>query len=139
MAKNDGKDAEQAWLKAKQRKGALVERIRDAKDLRGLNNGANLTDFKKPSDFLLAENNVLTFAEVKSVQSGTSFAFSNIKQKQKTTALSLAAKGMGFLYVFYIFSYGRGQWFTMDGSKFAQINSEGRASAKFEELTCIQI
>jgi penicillin-binding protein-related factor A (putative recombinase) len=133
---NDGKQAEEAWLRRmKGMPQTVIERFWDARDLRGRNGGKAVADFPKPSDFLLYANGLLRFAEVKSVQSKTSFAFANIKQKQLSTALHLAQAGGGDIYTFYIFSFGLGQWFVMSANQLRAAIDDGRASLKFEELT----
>src|SRR5690606_23158477 len=97
--KNDGKQAEAAWLRIVERvPKTIVERFWDARDLRGRNGGKAVGDFPKPADFLLMQGGVLRFAEVKSVQDKVSFSFSKIQAKQKSTALRLARAGAGHLY-----------------------------------------
>lgn len=136
MPKNDGKDAEAAWLRIVERTPkTVVERFWDQRDLRGRNGGRAVGDFPKPADFLIMQEGIIKFAEVKSVQSNTSFSFSGIRTKQRTTALRLAKAASGHLYVFFIFSFGLGQWFTMDGTQFAAAIDADRASLKFSELS----
>lgn len=133
---NDGKQAENAWLRRMEATPrTVIERFWDARDLRGRNGGKAVADFPKPSDFLIYTSEALQFAEVKSVQSKTSFAFANIKHKQRSTALTMAAAGGGHLYTFYIFSFGLGQWFTMSANQLRAAVDDDRASLKFEELT----
>lgn len=132
--KNDGKDAELAferhWLSV-----GHIERVRDKKDLMGLNKGMRIADFKKPSDFLVSARGVpLHFAEVKSTVDAKSFTFSKIQDGQSKAALTEHARGCG-AYIFYIFSYPLGQWFTMNCDQYAAVLEKGRRSVKFEELT----
>jgi hypothetical protein len=133
--KNDGTEAQDAFLGRWNRPGVVVERFRDLKDLRGLNKGRQLADFAKPSDFLVCEPDGLHFAEVKSCQGGVSFPFANIEDGQRSAALKQHAIGGGKNYRFYIFSYGLGRWFVMDADKFAFTLKMGRSSVKFMELT----
>lgn len=130
--KNNGKDAEEAFLNRMRGPGVVIERLWDASDLRGLNNGRHINDFKKPSDFLITKHGLMHYAEVKSVQSTTSFPFSNLEDGQRSAALRQAA--VGGPYVFYIFSYGLGQWFTMDATTFAAAVQAGAKSIKFSSL-----
>jgi hypothetical protein len=129
---NDGTEAQDAFLRRMQRPGVVVERFRDLKDLRGLNKGRQLTDFAKPSDFLVTEDGNIHYAEVKSCQSEVSFPFGNIEDGQRSAALRQVAVGGD--YRFYLFSYGLGRWFIMTAARFADILQTGRKSAKFSEL-----
>lgn len=131
--KNDGKDAQHAFFEAmRKRPGVVVERFWDQSDLRGRNGGRAVADFPKPADFLVTQNAQIEYAEVKSVQSATSFPFSNIERSQRSAALRQAM--VGGAYNFYIFSYGLGRWFRMSAKQFADIIAAGKASAKFTEL-----
>lgn len=131
---NDGVSAENAWVHAKTKAGAIVERFWDAKALRGLNNLKSVKDFPKPADYLVTEAAGIHYAEIKSVQSATSFGFNNLRPKQVSTALAHHSRGWGDRYVFYIFSFGLGKWFTMNADQFATIRAL-KSSAKFSELT----
>lgn len=134
MITNDGKAAERSFLAYWEALGH-VERIRDAKDLRGLNGGKRLIDFKKPSDFLVSAPGVpLHYAEVKSCNGTTSFPFGQIEEGQHKAALLEAARGSK-AYIFYIFSYATGRWYCMPCTQYAAILKAGRRSVKFEELT----
>lgn len=130
--RNDGKEAERAFLARLSRPGVVVERIRDQSDLRGINGGRAVADFKKPADFLVTENGLLSYREVKSVQSSTSFPFSNIEDGQRSAALRQAA--VGGPYFFHLFSYGLGKWFIMTAEKFRAVIDDGKSSVKFKDL-----
>ena len=132
MTKNNGKDAERAFLARLKRPGVVVERIRDQGDLRALNRGRAVADFKKPADFLVTEDGVLSYREVKSVQSSTSFPFSNIEDGQRSAALRQAA--VGGPYFFHLFSFGLGKWFIMSAQKFRDVIDSGKSSVKFKDL-----
>jgi hypothetical protein len=131
---NDGKEAEGAFENHWKAVGH-VERLRDKRDLVGLNGGnMAIADFAKPSDFLVSSPQVpLHYAEVKSTQGAKGFAFGAIQPGQHKAAMLEASRGMG-MYVFYIFSYATGKWFTMDCLRYAALVNEGRRSVKFEEL-----
>ena len=130
--RNDGKEAERAFLAKMQRPGVVIERFWDASDLRGLNGGRAVGDFPKPSDFLVTENGQIHYAEAKSVQSATSFPFANIERGQRSAALRQAA--VGGCYRIYIFSYGLGQWFIMPATQLKECLDTGRSSVKFKDL-----
>jgi len=131
--KNDGKDAE-AFFEGYWSRVGHCERLRDKKDLVGLNRGAPVADFAKPSDFLVSSPTVpLHFAEVKSTFDERRFAFGKIQRGQSAAALKSATRGDGG-YVFYIFSYPLGEWFVMSCKKYKELVDAGQRSAKFEEL-----
>src|SRR3546814_11638250 len=82
--KNDGAEAQSAFFNAmRKRPGVVIERFWDQSDLRGLNGGRAVNDYSKPADFLVTQNAQIEYAEVKSVQSATSFPFSNIERGQQ--------------------------------------------------------
>jgi hypothetical protein len=130
--KNTGKASEKAFLERMKRPGVVVERFWDQADLRGLNGGRAVGDYPKPSDFIVTENTRIFYAEVKSVQSATSFPFKNIEHGQRSAALRQA--GAGGDYRMYLFSFDLGQWFIMSAAKFKSCLDDGRASVKFSEL-----
>jgi len=131
--KNDGKEAERAFVEYWGRVGH-IERLRDKRDLVGLNGGRNIADFKKPSDFLVSSPAiVLHFAEVKSTTSKTSFPFGNIEDGQHVAAMKSASRGDRG-YMFYIFAYATSTWYMMPCWQYAEIYNSGRRSVKFEEL-----
>src|SRR3546814_19310786 len=123
--KNDGAEAQSAFFNAmRKRPGVVIERFWDQSDLRGLNGGRAVIDYSKPADFLVTQNAQIEYAEVKSVQSATSFPFSNIERGQRSAALRQAM--VGGAYNFYIFSYGLGRWFRIS----AQFISDERRGGK---------
>lgn len=130
---NDGKDAERAFENHWRRVGHC-QRLRDKRDLVGLNKNTRLADWAKPSDFIVSAPGIpLVYAEVKSTKDGKSFAFSKIQAGQSAAALAEHSRGSG-AYLFFIFSYPLGKWFIMDCHKYAALLDQGRRSVKFEEL-----
>lgn len=133
MAANNGKDSESAFVKHWEAIGH-IERLRDKKDLMGLNGGRNVADFAKPSDFLVSARGVpMHYAEVKSMIKGESFAFGGIQPGQHIAALKEHAKGCGS-YIFYIFSYENEAWYTMSCDQYAGLIEAGKRSVKFKDL-----
>lgn len=131
--KNDGKDAERAFVAHWESVGHC-QRLRDKKDLVGLNRGAPVADFAKPSDFIVSSPTInLHFAEVKSTTDKTSFAFGKIQKGQSAAALKEARRGCG-AYFFYIFSYPLGRWFLMGCKTYSQLIDSGVRSVKFKDL-----
>lgn len=136
--KNNGKAAETAFFNHWEARGH-VERLRDKKDLMGLNKNMKLADFAKPSDFLVSANDVpLHYAEVKSTSNPRMFSFAKIQPAQSSAAKKEAMRGSQS-YKFYIFSYELGQWFTMDATTYVMLLGRDRKSVFFEELTPWQI
>lgn len=132
--KNDGTEAERGFISTWEKRGAHIERLRDKKDLMGLNKGLRLADFQKPADYLVSAADVpLHYAEVKSTNHPIRFPFSNIKDGQSKAALMEANHGSGS-YFFYIWSYARRTWYVMDCHKYADVVASGRRSVSFEEL-----
>jgi hypothetical protein len=131
--RNDGRKAEvffeQYW---DTRPGADCERVTDSKALRGLNGGRAVGDFPKPSDYLVCDNGLLHYAEVKSTDKTTRFAFCDVRPAQKAKALTMAK--IGGPYFFYIYSFGLGKWFVMSAKTFAEAVGQDRKSITFEEL-----
>lgn len=127
--KNDGTAAEKAFE-------TLIAaddlyRFPDKKALTGLNGGRPVGDFPKPSDYLVTKAGATFYAEVKSIQSTTSFPFADIRPSQSAKALSMARVGGRF--DFFIFSYGLGQWFIMNEQLYAAVRGTGAKSIKFKE------
>lgn len=132
--KNSGKEAERAFFEHWDAIGH-VERLRDKKDLMGINKGMKLADFAKPSDFIVSSPDVaMHYAEVKSTTNPRMFSFNKIQPAQSAAAKKEVSKGRG-AYTFYIFSYELGKWFTMDATTYVVLLNEGRKSVHFEELT----
>lgn len=133
MPANNGKEAEKAFEAYWEHRGH-VERLRDKKDLMGLNKGANIADFAKPSDFLVSsKTDPLHYAEVKSTHNATRFPFADIRPAQSAAALKAARRGDGN-YWFYIYSYALNQWFTMHCALYRTLVDDGKRSVLFEDL-----
>lgn len=133
--KNNGKEAETAFVKIwEDDRQGHVERLRDKKDLIGLNKGLKVADFAKPSDFMVSSASVpLHYAEVKSTTNPKLFSFSKIQPAQNAAALKEHKRGHGS-YIFYIYSYEMRQWYKMSCYQYAALLDEGRRSVMFTEL-----
>lgn len=129
--KNDGTFAQDEFVRRMTKPGSHVWRLRDKKDLMGLNRGRKLAAFPLPSDFIVAEDGTLYFAEVKST-TGDRFDYSNVQPGQRSAA-SIAAK-IGAPYVFFIFSLKRREWFRLSGEQFYTDLKAGKKSRNFSEL-----
>ncbi len=135
MARNSGKRSEATF---EANVIGLVFRLRDKADLVGLNGGKNVAAFGNPSDYLIASEGGLHFAEVKSTTSATSFSLSSFTAAQKSAISRLHKAGLGKLYQIYIHSIHQDQWYLMDATEFYEtIINEKRKSKKWNELTPI--
>jgi hypothetical protein len=131
--KNNGKEAENAFAQHWERVGH-AQRLRDKKDLMGLNKGLKMADFAKPSDFMVSSPvERLHYAEVKSTTNPTLFSFAKIQPAQSSAAIKEATRGSGD-YIFYIYSYEHAQWYKMPAYKYVGFLNAGQRSVKFEEL-----
>lgn len=131
--KNDGKESERSF-EAYWTAVGHCQRLRDKRDLMGINGGRMVADFAKPSDFLVSARDVpLHYAEVKSTVHKTLFEFKCIQPGQSAAAQREHLKGANS-YRFYIFSYQLGRWFVMTCEQYAHALKTGRRSLRFEEL-----
>jgi hypothetical protein len=133
MPSNDGKGAESAFFNHWQAVGH-IQRLRDKRDLMGINGGQRIADFAKPSDFLVSGFGVpLHYAEVKSTMNDRRFSFTDIRPAQSSAALREAAQGAQ-AYIFYIFSYPLGSWFLMPCVQYASAIAASQKSILFKDL-----
>lgn len=109
-----------------------VFRLRDKKDLMGLNKGRKVAAFALPSDFLVAEPGRVLFAEVKSLESKERFDYANIRPGQRSAASMCAA--VGAPYMFYIHHIETDEWFQLSGAEFYADVKAGKKSRRLEEL-----
>lgn len=111
--------------------GVYVWRLRDAKDLMGLNR-KKVRAFPVPSDFLVARSGSLEFAEVKSTFELNRFPFKNIEPGQRSAAA--IATICDAPYSFYIKQMDTNKWYKMSGSQFVAAIKSGQKSIPFDEL-----
>lgn len=129
---NDGTYAQDEFIRrVNAQPGGFVWRMRDKKDLMGLNRGKKLAAFPLPSDYIVGFGGALQFAEVKSTI-GDRFEYSNIQPGQRS-ASGISAK-IGTPYWFYVYSIKLNQWFRLSGEQLHADLKAGKKSRKFEEL-----
>jgi hypothetical protein len=128
---NDGTFAQDDFINKMTRPGRYVWRMRDKKDLMGLNRGRKVAAFALPSDFLVGEEGKVFFAEVKST-TGDRFDYSNVQPGQRS-ASGISAK-IRAPYWFFIYSVKRGQWFRLSAEQFHEDIKTGKKSRRFDEL-----
>lgn len=134
---NDGTFAQDDFIRRMEAQPqTFVWRMRDKKDLMGINRGRKVAAFPLPSDFLVGREGSLIFAEVKST-TGDRFEYSNIQPGQRS-ASGISAK-IGTPYWFFIYSLKLNQWFQLSGAQLHADIKAGKKSRKFEELEVCSI
>jgi hypothetical protein len=128
---NDGTYAQDEFVRLMTRPGRHVWRLRDKKDLMGLNRGKKVAAFAVPSDFLVGEADRVYFAEVKSTV-GDRFEYSNVQPGQRSASGISAA--IGSPYWFFIYSLKLEQWFQLPASQFHADIKAGKKSRSLQEL-----
>ena len=139
--KNTGKTSQEIFeLKMRVRHGKLcfVYRLQDAGELTGLNRGLSkkksgfVATKKNASDYIVTENGVMYYCEVKSSQNATSFPFANFEEGQwQAMRQQRAANG---LYWIFIHNLNTDFWYRVPSTLVLDITDSGRASVKWEEL-----
>jgi hypothetical protein len=138
MRKNTGKSAEQKFEALMKQQGAHVFRLRDSKDVNGLNKtkgGKRLAMFPCPADFLVAERDGMSLVEVKSTWNKDRFDYGDIRPAQRSAACICAS--LGSPYSFYIYSMELEKWFFLTAEVFADDLKAGKKSRKFEDMLCL--
>lgn len=134
--KNTGVDAQdyfEAWMK---RLGYSVHRLRDKKDVVGLNRGKNVAMFPCPADFLIGQQGKYVLCEVKSTQEGR-FNYANIRPAQRQAACMAAVTDSP--YWFYVLDMKTDKWYVLSAKQFADDMKAKKKSRNFKELEeCLQ-
>lgn len=134
MSANDGKASEAIFMA---NYPGLIFRLRDKRDLMGLNKGKNVAAFANPSDFIVAASDGMRFAEVKSSLNKTSFSLSCFTPSQKAAMYKLHKRGLGDLYRVFIHSLHHNQWYEITGSDVVENLGQGIKSIKWKNLTTL--
>lgn len=137
MAKNDGKVAE-AWFEAHFAsfgKQVMMHVFEDMYQARFKTGKGALTK-AQPADYLITENGITLFAEVKSSENVTSFPFSDIRTSQWQTARKqVAAKGE---YDFFILNLTKNAWYRVPAKYLLEHKDSGFRSIKWKLLTSFE-
>lgn len=135
--KNTGKPSEKIFL---ENLDGLVFRLRDKADLVGLNGGKNIAAFGNPSDYIIAMNGTLYFAEVKSTVNTSSFSLSSFTPAQKSAISRLYKRGEGYLYKIYVHNLVTDSWYILNGDQFyTTVVLEKRKSIKWENMNLLTV
>lgn len=138
MAQNTGKPSEKIWEDsfARQGKRAFTHRFVDAAEIKGKTGKVAVGASPQPSDFLLVNNGLTFFCEVKSTQNETSFPFSMLRTTQSAMAKMILAAGGG--YRIYIHSLALDQWFCIPYQVVLDVKAAGASSIKWPILAPYQ-
>lgn len=130
---NDGVFAQNEFIRLMElNPKTYVWRLRDKKDLMGLNKGKKVAAFAVPSDFLVGEPDRVFFAEVKSTV-GDRFEYSNIQPGQRSAAT--VAASIGAPYWFFIYSIKLDRWFQLSAKQWCDDIKAKKKSRSFDELS----
>lgn len=129
--KNTGVDAQDQFEKAMQAQGRVVHRLRDKKDVMGLNRGKKVAMFPCPADFLVGERGTYFLAEVKSTHEGR-FPYGNIRPAQRSAACMAASAGAP--YYFFVLDMLTDNWYVLTALQFSLDLKAGKKSRSFKEL-----
>lgn len=112
--RNTGKSYEAEFEEYWEKKGKAVflHRVTDAAEVRGRSEpGARFAARvkKQPSDYILTEDGLTRYAEVKSSSGLTSFAFSQFEDGQRSAMLKQTVAGG--MYEVFIYSIAKMKWY----------------------------
>lgn len=133
MAKNTGKSSEQKWEDhfTALGKSAFYYRVVDAAEVRGRTGKIGFIR-PAPSDYVLVHMGRMSFAEVKSTQSKTSFPFSILRVTQSAMAkMVLAAGGV---YEVYLHNILTDEWYKIPYQVIESVKESGHSSIPWSKL-----
>lgn len=110
-------------------KAAFVYRFPDKKEVRGRTKNGAVWMRKQPSDYLVTENGVMYYAEVKSSEAKISFPFSKIQPFQIGSARQQISAGG--LYFFFLHRLDTGDWYKVPAELI--LNSD-KSSVRWTDL-----
>lgn len=133
MKKNTGTKSEKLFesiLNDHYGKNVFVERLPDTKSIKGMMGTGFIQG--RPSDYLVTENGVMYYAEVKSCQDEVSFPFSNFtKEQEKAMIRQNAAGGEYFIFIHNLLT---DTWYKLSARQKIEVEKSGRKSIKWTEL-----
>jgi len=120
----------ESWFTGKLR---YVFQFEDARQVMGALKTKKVIVQAHPSDYIVTDNGVTFYAEVKSSENPTSFPFANIKTSQWAAAIQVtAAQG---LYFFFIRKEPERVWYKVPASVIIDQYRAGIKSIKWSLLT----
>lgn len=109
---NTGEWAEGEFVRILEGRKSFVYKFTDAKAAKNKNVAA------VPADFLVAEDNHLYLAEIKSTGLEHSFPFSMVTRMEKMVATIFWKLGIGAFYMFYVYHTERKTWYMFSAAQF---------------------
>lgn len=135
--KNDGTEAQDDFISMMlETPKSYVWRMRDKKDLMGLNKGRKVAAFALPADFIVGQSGKLFYAEVKSTSDPARFNYSQLETGQRAAATVCASCSLP--YWIYVYSLDRRQWFRLSAQQWNEDIRAGKKSRRFEELDFVR-
>jgi hypothetical protein len=136
--KNDGKDSEAIFESVMQKRGFVLFRLRDKRDLHGLN-GRSVAAFGQPSDYIVISTDSAVLAEVKSSHEKISFPLSCFTAAQRAAMAHCMAGNVGHLYYVYIHNLHTNQWYLTTAKRIVQTFKDGKKSIRWNDLNPINM
>ena len=133
---NDGKDSESIFESAMRRAGRAVFRLRDKRDLHGLNRRA-VAAFGQPSDYIVVGPSGASLCEVKSSNEKSSFPFSCFTKAQRSAMAQCHGCHVGHNYHVYIHNLNDNQWYFTNAEHVVETLKSGSKSMKWDQLVLI--
>lgn len=131
--KNDGKDSEDIFQTSIRNRGYALFRLRDKRDLHGLNK-RSVAAFGQPSDFIVVAPGGAFLAEVKSSNHKTSFSFDCFTTAQKAAMAMCHSNKVGHLYLVYVHHIPTDKWYLITGYEIVEAIKSGQKSIKWDNL-----
>lgn len=135
-ALNDGKDSEDIFETGMKKHGCAVFRLRDKRDLHGLNKHS-VAVFGQPSDFVVIASRGAFLVEVKSTQEKTSFPFSCFTKAQASAMAQCVSCKVGHNYLIYIHNLNANEWYSTTADQVIATYKENRKSLRWDEIQYI--
>lgn len=125
-------EAEEEFESRFQSMSQFVFKFHDTRAAMGAAGTKNVKTTEHPSDYIVTDNGLMFYAEVKSSVSQTSLSFSNIQKGQWSAAIrQVAARG---LYFFFIYSFHLKVWYKVPAEVLLE-QQQIRQSIKWSELS----
>jgi penicillin-binding protein-related factor A (putative recombinase) len=130
---NDGKSSEETFEETMRLAGNAVFRLRDKRDLHGLN-GRSVAAFGQPSDYVVVSSMGAFLAEVKSTSEKTSFPLSCFTKAQLAAMSQCVACRVGDYYHIYIHNLNDNKWYCTDADGIIMTLKSGKKSIPWNQL-----
>lgn len=130
---NTGKTSEDIFVNSITKRGCVVFRLRDKKDLHGLNK-RSVAAFGQPSDYIIIGKTGAFLAEVKSSHNPTSFPLDCFTRAQKSAMAMCVANRVGMYYRVFVHNMNEDKWYMLTANDFISTINGNRKSIKWEDL-----